>query len=155
VLLYGEVQKEVIAARLLAEAGVEAVFEDGRTVYIERPRGVGEAVEDMNRRRRAPDFWATIGLRVEPAPPGAGNTFRRSTELGALPHAFDRAIEETVHGTLEQGLRGWPVVDCAGVSVRRGTAREIPVAGHPIFAPPWWGVEDAAELLTRRERGES
>jgi hypothetical protein len=28
------------------------------------------------------------------------------------------------------------------------TGREIPVAGHPIFAPPWSGVEDAAELLT-------
>ncbi|TYB49339.1 GTP-binding protein [Actinomadura chibensis] len=129
VLLYGEVQKEVVAARLRAEAGIEAVFEESRTVYTERPAGVGEAVEEMDWRRRVPEFWATIGLRVEPAPRGAGNTFRRETELGALPHAFDRAIEETVHGTLEEGLRGWPVTDCAVTLTRSGFAAPISTAG--------------------------
>ncbi|MFC4054679.1 GTP-binding protein [Actinomadura syzygii] len=129
VLLYGEVQKEVVAARLRAESGIEAVFEESRTVYIERPAGVGEAVAEMNWRRRVPDFWATIGLRVEPAPRGAGNTFRRETEPGALPHALDRAIEETVHGTLEEGLRGWPVTDCAVTLIRSGFAAPISTAG--------------------------
>ncbi|WP_131742559.1 elongation factor G [Actinomadura roseirufa] len=113
VLLYGEVQKEIIAARLRAEHGVEAAFEPSRTVYLERPAGVGEAAEDMDWRRRVPDFWASVGLRVEPGPPGSGIGFGREVELGALPAAFDRAIEETVHRTLEQGLRGWPVTDCA------------------------------------------
>ncbi|TYK50554.1 elongation factor G [Actinomadura decatromicini] len=129
ILLYGEVQKEVVAARLRAESGIEAVFEESRIVYIERPAGVGEAVEEMNWRRRVPDFWATIGLRVESAPRGAGNTFRRETEPGALPHAFDRAIEETVHGTLEEGLRGWPVTDCAVTLIRSGFAAPISTAG--------------------------
>ncbi|MFB4296967.1 GTP-binding protein [Actinomadura sp. NTSP31] len=128
VLLYGEVQKEVIGARLLAEAGIEAVFEESRTVCFERPAGVGEAAEEMNWRRRVPDFWATVGLRVEPAPRGAGNAFRRETEPGALPHAFDRAIEETVHRTLEQGLHGWPVTDCAVVLTRSGYAGPISTA---------------------------
>ncbi|MBO2458969.1 elongation factor G [Actinomadura violacea] len=128
VLLYGEVQKEVIAARLLAEAGVEAVFEESRTVYAERPAGTGEAVEEMDWRRRVPDFWASVGLRVEPAPHGAGNAFRRETEPGALPHAFDRAIEETVHRTLEQGLHGWPVTDCAVVLTRSGFGGPVSTA---------------------------
>ncbi|MEU6750984.1 translation factor GTPase family protein [Spirillospora sp. NPDC046719] len=128
VLLYGEVQKEVIAARLLAEAGVEAVFEESRTVYAERPAGTGEAVEEMDWRRRVPDFWASVGLRVEPAPRGSGNAFRRETEPGALPHAFDRAIEETVHRTLEQGLHGWPVTDCAVVLTRSGFAGPVSTA---------------------------
>ncbi|MBO2449790.1 TetM/TetW/TetO/TetS family tetracycline resistance ribosomal protection protein [Actinomadura barringtoniae] len=128
VLLYGEVHKEVIAARLLTEAGIEAVFEETRTLYTERPAGIGEAAEDMNWRRRMPDFWATIGLRVEPAPHGSGNTFRRDTEQGALPHAFDRAIEETVHDTLEQGLHGWPVTDCAVVLTHSGFAGPISTA---------------------------
>ncbi|KAB2370658.1 elongation factor G [Actinomadura montaniterrae] len=129
VLLYGEVQKEVIAARLLAEAGVEAIFEESRIVYAERPAGTGEAVEEMDWRRRVPDFWASVGLRVEPAPRGSGNAFRRETEPGALPHAFDRAIEETVHRTLEQGLRGWPVTDCAVVLTRSGYAAPVSTAG--------------------------
>ncbi|RBQ21475.1 GTP-binding protein [Spongiactinospora rosea] len=112
-LLYGEVQKEVIAARLAGEFGVTARFEPSSPVYSERPAGVGGAIEEMDFRRRTPDFWATVGLRVEPGAPGSGVTFRREVELGALPLAFDRAIEETVHETLDQGLYGWPVTDCA------------------------------------------
>ncbi|MFD0682964.1 elongation factor G [Actinomadura fibrosa] len=127
-LLYGEVQKEIIGARLLAEHGVEAAFEKSTTVYLERPVGVGEAEEDMNWRHRRPDFWATIGLRVEPGPPGSGITYHRETELGALPHAFDRAIEETVHRTLERGLHGWPVTDCRVTLTRSGFAGPVSTA---------------------------
>lgn len=38
--------------------------------------------------------------------------FRLEVELGSLPYAFMRTIEETVHETLQQGLHGWPVIDC-------------------------------------------
>jgi ribosomal protection tetracycline resistance protein len=31
--------------------------------------------------------------------------------LGTMPPAFFKAVEETVHETLRQGLRGWPVSD--------------------------------------------
>ncbi|WP_328646047.1 hypothetical protein [Amycolatopsis sp. NBC_00348] len=55
-------------------------------------------------------FFATVGLRVEPGP---GVTFGLSVELGSLPLAFHKAIEETVHSTLDQGLYGWEVLDCA------------------------------------------
>lgn len=47
VLLYGEVQKEVIAATLAEEYGVEALFGPSRTVYIERPIGAGEYSEEV------------------------------------------------------------------------------------------------------------
>ncbi|MFC6878642.1 tetracycline resistance ribosomal protection protein Otr(A) [Actinomadura yumaensis] len=128
VLLYGEVQKEVIGSRLREEFGVEAVFEESRPVYTERPAGTGEAAEDMDWRRRTPDFWATVGLRVEPAPPGSGVVFRREVEYGALPHAFDRAIEETVHRTLDQGLYGWPVTDCEVVLTASGFGGPVSTA---------------------------
>ena len=55
-----------------------------------------------------------IGLRVEPAPPGAGVRFRLEVELGAMPSAFFRAVEETVRETLRQGIYGWEVPDCVG-----------------------------------------
>ncbi|RFU38808.1 GTP-binding protein [Actinomadura logoneensis] len=126
--LYGEVQKEVIAATLREAFGVEAAFEESRIVHVERPAGVGEAVEDMDWRRRRPDFWATVGLRVEPGPPGSGVVFRRETELGALPAAFDRAIVETVLLTLREGLRGWPVTDCAVTLTASGFAGPVSTA---------------------------
>ena len=112
VLLYGAVQREVIAERLLGEFGIEAVFEQARPVYFERPVGRGEALHEFG--PRGPnDFWQTVGVRVEPLPPGSGNTFTRRAQLGLLPKAYHRAIEEAVTATLRQGLHGWEVTDCA------------------------------------------
>ncbi|RKS05633.1 ribosomal protection tetracycline resistance protein [Nocardiopsis sp. Huas11] len=119
VLLYGEVQKEVIAATLADDFGVRAVFERSRTTHTERPAGTGSAVEEISPRRPV-GAWATVGLRVDPAGEGTGVVFRRVVEYGALIGAFDRAIEETVRETLRQGLYGWPVTDCAVTLIRSG-----------------------------------
>ncbi|QKV93117.1 GTP-binding protein [Streptomyces sp. NA02950] len=119
VLLYGEVQKEIIAATLAQEYGVEADFEPSRPVLVERPTGVGEACHEIARFDHG-GLWATVGLRVEPAPAGTGTVFGYETELGALPRAFHNAIEETVHTTLLQGFRGRAVTDCRVVLVRSG-----------------------------------
>ncbi|MBZ4317794.1 elongation factor G [Streptomyces huiliensis] len=123
-LLYGEVQKEIIAATLGEEFGVDAVFEESRTVFRERPTGSGSAYEGIDRHRTAA-FWATIGLRVDPGPPGSGVAFRRETELGAIPLGFDRAIEETARRTLRQGLYGWPVTDCVVTLTHSGYASPV------------------------------
>ncbi|QYN35766.1 TetM/TetW/TetO/TetS family tetracycline resistance ribosomal protection protein [Pseudonocardia sp. DSM 110487] len=121
VLLYGEVQKEVIAERLAIEHGVEAEFTPSRIVCVERPVGVGEAVEEFGRRGPALGrYWATVGLRVEPGPRDSGVTFRYETELGALPRAFHTAIEETVHLASRRGPQGWAVTDCRVTLVRSG-----------------------------------
>src|SRR6185437_8501043 len=45
VLLYGEVQKEVIAATLADAYGIEAAFESSQIVHLERPIAVGAADE--------------------------------------------------------------------------------------------------------------
>ncbi|MGK5641078.1 GTP-binding protein [Streptomyces sp. URMC 126] len=124
VLLYGEVQKEIIAATLAEEFGVDAVFEESRTVFRERPSGSGAAYEGIDR-HRTPAFWATIGLRVDPGAPGSGVVFRRETELGAIPLGFDRAIEDTARRTLRQGLYGWPVTDCVVTLTHSGYASPV------------------------------
>ncbi len=130
VLLYGEIQKEIVAAALAEEFGIEAVFEPSRTVCVERPTGTGEAYEEMGHRAPSPSgFWATVGLRVEPTERDAGVVFRYETELGALPHAFHRAVEESVHAALRRGPHGWAVTDCAVTLVRSGFAGPVSTAG--------------------------
>lgn len=110
VSLYGEVQKEVVQATLASEYGIDVDFRESTTICVERLLGSGEAIElitdDTN------PFLAGVGLRVEPAPVRTGVTFRLAIELGSLPPAFLRAIEETVRETLHQGLAGWDVPDC-------------------------------------------
>src|SRR5256886_14031526 len=109
VRLYGEVQKEVIEATLADDFGVEVEFRETTTICVERPVGTGAAVEKI---RVAPNpFLATVGLRIEP---GAGVTYELDPQVnGTMPHAFFRAVEDTVHETLREGLCGWQVTDCA------------------------------------------
>jgi ribosomal protection tetracycline resistance protein len=118
VSLYGEVQKEVIQATLTGDYGLEVAFRETTTLCVERPIGTGAAAEligtDPN------PFLATVGLRVEPAPAGAGVRFRLEVELGSMPYAFFRAVEDTVRETLRQGLHGWEVIDCTVTMTHSG-----------------------------------
>lgn len=152
VLLYGEVQQQVIAATLRDELGIEATFTPARIVHLERPVGTGEAYEEMSRT----GFGATVGLRVAPAPVGSGLRYRVGIEPGWLLTAFHRAIEETVNQALEQGLSGWPVIDCAvtltggGYDAATSTAGDfrnltplvlltaLAAAGTRVFEPCHW-----------------
>ena len=109
VSLYGEVQKEVIQATLAEDFGLDVGFRESTTLCIERPSGPGAATEFMS--DEANPFRATAGLRIEPAAAGSGVRFRLGIEPGALPVAFQKAVEETVRDTLCEGLSGWPVTD--------------------------------------------
>ncbi|GAA4081356.1 tetracycline resistance ribosomal protection protein Otr(A) [Streptomyces shaanxiensis] len=126
-LLYGEVQMEVLAATLRQDFGVEADFEPGRVRYLERPRGIGEACFEMPWHDHT-KYWATIGLRVEPGPRDSGGAFSYETELGALPRAFHQAIEDTVHATMRTGLSGAPVTDYRVTLIRSGYCAPISTA---------------------------
>ncbi|MGC9377393.1 tetracycline resistance ribosomal protection protein Otr(A) [Streptomyces sp. MH13] len=126
-LLYGEVQMEVLAATLAEDFGIEAEFAPGRVRFLERPAGAGEAVEEMPWLDRT-RYWATIGLRVEPGPRGSGGVFTHETELGALPRAFHQAVEETVHATLLTGLNGAAVTDYRVTLIRSGFSSPVSTA---------------------------
>ncbi|MEU1752743.1 translation factor GTPase family protein [Micromonospora matsumotoense] len=108
VALYGEVQREVIKGLMLDRYGIEMVFEETTTVYVEKVVGVGHGLEVIWQN----EFAATVGLRIAPGPAGSGVRYRIEVEPGGLPAAFHKAIEETVRQTLQQGLHGWEVVDC-------------------------------------------
>ena len=118
VSLYGEVQKEVIQATLAADFGLDVTFRESTVICIERPVGTGEAAEFIGTPPNP--FLATVGLRVRPGAAGSGVTFRLGIELGALPLAFLKAIEETVRLTLRQGLHGWQVPDAEVTLTRSG-----------------------------------
>lgn len=116
VSLYGEVQKEVLQATLAGEYGIDVDFRESTTICVERVVGCGEAVELIQ--QDGNPFLAGVGLRVEPAAVRAGVTFELGIELGSLPPAFLRAIDETVRETLRQGPHGWEVPDCRVTLVR-------------------------------------
>jgi ribosomal protection tetracycline resistance protein len=116
--LYGEVQKEVIGALLEEEYGVAATFRESTVICVERVRGTGAAVEVIG--TPSNPFLATVGLRVEPAPVGAGVSFELEVERGSMPPAFFTAVETAVRSTLRQGPRGWEIADCRVVMTDSG-----------------------------------
>jgi ribosomal protection tetracycline resistance protein len=118
VSLYGEVQKEVIQATLANEFGVDAEFRETTTICIERPIGVGAAVEIIGKEPNP--FHATVGLRIDPAPIDSGVEFRLEVELGSIPLSFHKAVEGTVAETLLQGIYGWEVTDCTVTMTHSG-----------------------------------
>ncbi len=118
VSLYGEVQKEVIQETLASEYDLDVEFRETTTICIERPAGIGAAVEAIG--DASNPFLATVGLRVEPGVLGSGVEYRLDVELGGLPLSFHKAVEETVRGTLDQGLYGWQVTDCVVTMTHSG-----------------------------------
>jgi ribosomal protection tetracycline resistance protein len=115
--LYGEVQKQVIDATLAGEYGLRAGFRGTTPICVERPVRTGEAEEVLH--GPGNPFLATLGLRIEPAPPGSGTEFRLAVGHQAVPlyiyknvENFAAAMEQHVTGTLRQGLFGWQVIDC-------------------------------------------
>jgi len=117
VSLYGEVQKEVIAATLATEYGLDVTFREATPIYVERPVGTGEAVELLH--AESNPFHATIGLRVDPAPAGSGNDFVLAIDTRTAPlfvyktlESFAQHMAEYVRKALREGLAGWRVTDC-------------------------------------------
>ncbi|HEY5016870.1 MAG TPA: hypothetical protein VIJ82_27665 [Streptosporangiaceae bacterium] len=100
-----------------------ARLHDALTMLAEqdpRPLGAGAAAEVMHEGENP--FLATVGLRIEPAPAGAGLEFRLGVELGSMPLAFIKAVEETVTVSLREGLHGWQVSDAIVTMTQSGYA---------------------------------
>src|SRR5829696_8801594 len=71
VSLYGEVQKQVIAATLADDFGVRAEFAETTVVCIERPVGVGSALQTVPLALRHGRFgWSVTDCRVTPTHTG-------------------------------------------------------------------------------------
>jgi ribosomal protection tetracycline resistance protein len=164
VSLYGEVQKEVIQATLERDYRITADFRETTVVCIERPAHVGEADEVIRAKthtnitgRSSPlstnPFRATLGLRIEPAPPGSGIDYRHEVEprliplyLFRTPEMFATQMEAYVREALTEGLAGWQVTDCRVTMTDCGYA-------SPSTSPADFRRLTQLVLMTALERG--
>ncbi|WP_270607190.1 elongation factor G [Bacillus mobilis] len=124
--LFGEVQKEVIETTLFEKYNLQVTFSNTRVVCIEKPIGIGNSVEVMG--EKANPFYATIGFNIERGELNSGITYKLGVELGSLPLAFHKAIEDTVFQTLKQGLYGWEVTDMIVTLTHTGYASPVTTA---------------------------
>ena len=111
VSLYGEVQKEVIQETLASEFGID----------VELPRD-DDHLHRATRRHRERSRAHRQGSRTRSSPPSGCASSRQRSALAwssgsrsssdRCRYAFFKAVEDTVHETLQQGLHGWQVTDC-------------------------------------------
>ncbi|WP_410596595.1 GTP-binding protein [Amycolatopsis sp. lyj-23] len=125
---YGEVQIEVLLERLREDFGLVARFAPPAPVHVEKPVGVGEAVQFLDRLGPT-DPVVTVGLRVAPGATGSGVRYELAVERGSLPRAFHTAIEQTVHRAAKCGPHGWEVVDCVVTLTHSGFKPPLSTAG--------------------------
>ncbi|MGN7193622.1 GTP-binding protein [Bacillus mycoides] len=124
--LFGEVQKEVIETTLYEKYNLQVTFSNTRVVCIEKPIGIGNSFDVMGEKENP--FYATIGFKVERGALNSGITYNLGVELGSLPLAFHKAIEDTVFQTLKQGLFGWEVTDIIVTLTHTGYASPVTIA---------------------------
>ena len=128
-------QKEVIQATLAGDFGIEVTFRETTTICIERPVGSGRAAELLG----APGnpFPATLGLRVDPAPPGSGVAFRLDVDVRSVPMYvyktvgnFTAMMTQYVTMALREGPFGWRVTDCTVTMTECGYISPSTTAAH-------------------------
>jgi len=107
--LFGEVQMEIIKSMLEEAYGIKVEFSNILTIYKETPKGTGTAIARMQEELNP--FFATVGLKVEPAERGKGLIYTSNVSTGSLPKSFQNGIEGAVRSTCKQGLFGWEIVD--------------------------------------------
>jgi len=116
-LLYGEVQKEVIQSTLADDYGIEAGFRETTTICIERPVRSGDAVELLT--SDANPYMATLGFRIEPGPVASGVQFLLDVDQRSMPlyiykteGRFIDQMTRYIRLALGRGLYGWEITDC-------------------------------------------
>ena len=147
VSLYGEVQKEVIQATLANDFEIDVEFRETTTICIERPIGVGAAVEVLGKARRRQSVprhhraaHRAGSDRHRGAVPAGGQGRDDTAHVYKAVEDFHEAMERTVLETLRQGIYGWQVTDCT-----------VTMTGCDYQAPPRrWPGSTAADfrLLT-------
>jgi ribosomal protection tetracycline resistance protein len=146
--LYGEVQKQVIHATLSEDCGIDVVFTEVSPLYVERPVGSGDALEILHAETNP--YSADIGLRIDPAPAGAGNAFRIGIDTRQVPLFIYKTIgnfvdhmRAYVDDTLAAGRYGWQVIDCV---VTLTTCVHVVADGPPSRRGPTSTAADFRKL---------
>ena len=106
----GKVQMEVICALLEDKYHISVKTKEPTVIFMERPLKKAEYTIHIGVQPNP--FWASIGLSVEPLPPGAGIQYESHVSAGYLNQSFQNAVMEGIRYGCEQGLYGWEVTDC-------------------------------------------
>lgn len=115
-LLYGqgEMQIEILVAKLKRKFAAEIIREEPRIPYRETIRGKAEVHYKHKKQSGGRGQFGDVHIRVSPLPRGGGFEFVDSIVGGVIPGKFIPSVDKGIRETLEKG----PLAGCKIVDVR-------------------------------------
>ena len=108
----GELHLEVLVRRMREDFNVDVHVGRPQVVYKETVEGEAEAEGAFDRTLGEKRHWASVRLRVRPAPRGAGNRVVMAGEASDLPGDVAEAVRSGIEEAWLSGeLGGYPVED--------------------------------------------
>ncbi|MCK8061679.1 MULTISPECIES: elongation factor G [unclassified Fusibacter] len=121
----GELHLEIIVDRLLREFKVEANVGAPQVAYKETIKKDVDVDHKYSKQSGGRGQYGHVKIRVAPAEPGAGYSFKNSVTGGSIPKEYIGKIDEGIQEALASGpLGGYEVVDLA-VDLYDGSYHEV------------------------------
>ena len=121
----GNVQLEVMAARIKKRYGIDIILEPARVPYKETITSRAEVQGKYKRQSGGRGQYGDCWLRLEPRERGAGFEFVNKIVGGVIPRNYIPAVEKGVREAMDGGvIAGYPVVDLR-VTVYDGSYHEV------------------------------
>lgn len=115
--IFGEIQLEILAERLLTEFNINVEFDNVQTIFKETPKSVGEYSIELYDKKFP--FYAGVGCKVEPLSAKSGVEIVSNVSTGHLLKTFQNGILDGINRYINQGLMGWPLTDIK-VTITKG-----------------------------------
>ncbi len=106
--IMGVIQLVVLESILKDRFNISVSFGDASVIYKETPIKTGEG---FVRYTMPKPCWAVLRFKIEPGEPGSGLVYKSEVRPDILPLKYQKQVERTMPGALEQGLYGWEVTD--------------------------------------------
>jgi ribosomal protection tetracycline resistance protein len=122
----GMIQTEVLAEILRERFKLEINFGKPSVIYKETPVAEAEGFDSYTMPKPC---WAELRFKIEPGARGSGITYKSEVPPNKVPYRYQNHVELAVPRALQQGLKGWEVVD-ARVTLIDGGYHEVHT--HPL-----------------------
>lgn len=133
----GLVQVEILQNILKERFELYAGFGKPSVVFKETPAKAGYGSVHYT----SVPHWAVLKFLIEPAERGSGLEYKSIVRPGELKIRYQREVERRVPRALEQGLKGWEVVDLK-VTLVEGEHHEQHTHPLDFIAGTMWAIED-------------
>lgn len=106
--IMGTIQMEILTSVLKSRFGLDVSFGKTSVIYKETPSSSGEGFVSYTMPKPC---WAVLRFLVEPGERGTGISYSSKVRTEYIPERYQKQVEKSLPGALEQGLYGWEVTD--------------------------------------------